>query len=43
MALFRGEQSDEAEAGALVLADALVSLRALEQHQVQWKGERPGL
>lgn len=43
MALLNGEQSIEAEAGALLLADALVSLRAFEQSQVNWKGERPGL
>lgn len=43
LALYSGATTDEAEAGALLLADALVSLRALETTQVNWKGERPGL
>lgn len=43
MALFAGEKTDEAEAGALLLADVFVSLRALEAAQVNWKGSRPGV
>jgi len=45
MALFAGESSVMAEAGALLVADALVSLRALEAGaQVKWSGVgRPGI
>jgi len=44
MALFQGDKSIEAEAGALLLADSLVSVRGAEHARgVQWPNGRPGL
>ncbi len=44
MAFMHGEESEAAEAGAYLIADALVSLRALESARIDWNaGPRPGI
>ena len=44
MAFQRGEQTDEAEAGAMLIADALVTIRNAEGVLgFQWKNGRPGI
>lgn len=43
MALFRGDQSDQAEAGALLLADALITVRGFDGVHLRWPGGRGGL
>jgi hypothetical protein len=39
-ALFRGETSDEADAGALLIADALQTIRAFGTVHIKWEGSR---
>lgn len=44
MAFMHGEDSEAAEAGAYLIADALISLRSIEGVKVVWKdGPRPGI
>jgi len=43
MALFRGDQDDTAEAGAMLLADALITVRGFDGVHLRWPGGRGGL
>jgi len=42
-ALLRGGDENEEMAGAYLVADAMISLRGLEDAQVEWKAGRPGV
>lgn len=44
LAFVRGDDGQEAEAGAYLFADTMVSIRAIEGVKVEWKdGPRPGI
>jgi hypothetical protein len=42
-ALFRGEDGDEARAGAYLIADALVTVWGHDSSTIKWRGVRGGI
>jgi hypothetical protein len=43
MALIRGEQTDQAQAGAMLVADALITIRGFDGAHLKWPHGRGGL
>lgn len=42
-ALFRGEDSDDARAGAYLFCDALVTVRGIDSARIKWTSPRGGI